>query len=269
MDDGGVGPSVLVVSLVVVAAVVPAFVSGQAAYDVPVEYAPGEDDTLADPGSAVWARATTVDVPVTSAPSTVPNADNTSVTQIDVRSVRTDQRLYLRLSWPDESRDANSSDPREFPDALAVQFPVENDTQPGIAMGSPQNPVNVWYWSADRGGEELLAGGAGSTTRFQTVTTETTATYKNDRWTVVFSRSLEPDGANRTTFPADRDTDLAFAVWDGSNEERSGRKAVSEWYFLALGPGPQGPPYETLLWTIAGVAIVAVTAVTISAVRRT
>jgi complex iron-sulfur molybdoenzyme family reductase subunit gamma len=51
--------------------------------------------------------------------------------------------------------------------------------------------------------------------------------------------------------------------------ERSGRKSVSEWYHFPLGPGPQGPPYETILWTVAGLAIAGVALVTIEAVRKT
>ncbi len=40
------------------------------------------------------------------------------------------------------------------------------------------------------------------------------------------------------------------SCWNGSNMERSGTKAVSEWYHFPLGPGPQGPPYESTgpLW---------------------
>jgi complex iron-sulfur molybdoenzyme family reductase subunit gamma len=51
--------------------------------------------------------------------------------------------------------------------------------------------------------------------------------------------------------------------------ERSGRKGASDWYYLALGPGPQGPPYEAILWAVAGIGIVATTLVTIEGIRRT
>ena len=65
-----------------------------------------------------------------------------------------------------------------------------------------------------------------------------------------------------------KDLDVAFAVWNGSAMERSGRKSVSEWYHYPLGGGPQGPPYESILWTVAGLAIVGVALVTIAAVRN-
>ena len=61
---------------------------------------------------------------------------------------------------------------------------------------------------------------------------------------------------------------MAFAVWNGSNAERAGRKSVSEWYYFPMSGGPGGPPYQTLLWTVAGLAVVAVTAVTAFGVYR-
>ena len=86
---------------------------------------------------------------------------------------------------------------------------------------------------------------------------------------MVLSRSLDASTGNRTAIPSDADMDVALAVWNGSNMERSGQKSVSEWHYLALGPGPQGPPYQTILWIIAGLAIVGSALVTIEGVRRT
>jgi complex iron-sulfur molybdoenzyme family reductase subunit gamma len=188
---------------------------------------------------------------------------------VTVQAIHTDERFYLHLSWADGTADRNASSPRVFADAVAVQFPVNHSARPPIAMGSTRNPVNVWYWNPSTGSEELLAGGPATTTRFEQSNVNVTATHDDGRWNVVLSRPLDGAGQNRTTVPMDQDMDVAFAVWNGSEMERSGRKAVSEWYHVALGPGPAGPPYETLLWTIAGVSIVGVAVATITAVRRT
>jgi complex iron-sulfur molybdoenzyme family reductase subunit gamma len=196
---------------------------------------------------------------------------------VKVRAARTEERLFLRLSWRDATRDANvSAESRyaaparnDFADAAAVQLPVNTSARPGIAMGGPGERVNVWYWNPNRGSEELLAAGAGTTTPFAESSVETAATYRGGRWYVVFSRPLVADGANRTSIRLERDVSVAFAVWNGSNMERSGRKAVSEWQYFPFGPGPQGPPYEAVLWAIAGLAIVVVVLVTTLAVRGT
>ena len=242
------------------------FVGGRPANEIPVERASADESPELTTGAA-WADVPAVTVPLSSAPSGVPSADNTSVERMTVQAVRTDSRLYLRVSWPDATRDGPPDDPRAFEDAAAVQFPVNESTRPSIAMGSPRNLVNVWFWTPTNS-QELLAGGAGSTTRFGNDTVVTNATHAEDRWTVVYGRQLDASGANRTSISLERDVDVAFAVWNGSNMERSGQKAVSEWHYLALGPGPQGPPWEAFLWAVAGLAIVVVAFVTVSAVRR-
>ncbi|WP_267643798.1 ethylbenzene dehydrogenase-related protein [Haloarchaeobius amylolyticus] len=256
-------------ALVVASALlVPMLASARPAHQIPVHEPTGEANP-ASPDAAAWDRAPPVDVPMTSAPSGLPNAEKTSVEEVKVQSIRTEERFYVRLSWHDGTADRNASSPRTFADALAVQLPVNHSARPPIAMGSTRNPVNVWYWSPTAGSEELLAGGAGTTTEFGQSAVNVTTSYDDGRWTVVMARDLQATGQNRTAVPADRDMDVAFAVWNGSQMERSGRKSVSEWYHFALGPGPQGPPYETLLWSIAGVAIVGVAVATVTAMRRT
>ncbi|WP_254546343.1 ethylbenzene dehydrogenase-related protein [Halomarina pelagica] len=259
--------AVLSCLVVVTAAVAPALTSARPANQIPVEEVSG-DANPQRPTAEVWTAVPSVDVPLTSAPSGLPNANDTSVETLDVQAARDQRRLYVRVSWKDGTADRNVTGPREFADAVAVQLPVNTSARPPIAMGSTRTPVNVWYWSADGGTEELLAGGPGSTTAFGNATVRTTTTYDDGRWTVVLSRERRVPGPNRTSIGGE-DVDVAFAAWNGSNMERSGRKSVSEWYHFPLGPGPQGPPYETILWTVAGLAIVGVALVTITAVRRT
>jgi complex iron-sulfur molybdoenzyme family reductase subunit gamma len=256
------------VSLLAVAAFVPAFASGRPANEIPVYEAVGENESLADPTADAWGDAAPVDVPLTSAPSAVPNADATSVETASIQAAHTDERLYLRVTWPDGTADRNASGPRAFADAVAVQLPVNTSARPPIAMGSTDNLVNVWYWSDSSGTEELLAGGAGSTTPFEEPAVRTQTAYEDGRWQVVFARDLRVATLNRTSVTMTEDVDVALAVWNGSNMERSGRKSVSEWHYLALGPGPQGPPYETILWSVAGLAVVFVLVVTVNGVRR-
>lgn len=255
-------------ALLATAAAAPSLVSARPAYEIPVHYAV-TDGSLDSPGGEGWNEAPPVTVPLASAPSSVPDADETSVERVSVAAARTDERLYLRVTWADASRDRSVGSPRTFADAVAVEMPANATNRPPIAMGGPGDMVNVWYWRGTNTSEELLAGGPGTTTRFPESTVRTEADYADGRWRVVFSRPLAAASQNRTAIPTDRDMDVAFAAWNGSNMERSGRKAASEWYYLALGPGPQGPPYEVILWTVAGVAIVVTTLVTVEGVRRT
>lgn len=259
---------VLATAVLAAAAVGPATTDARPAFEIPV-YEAGDGAALDGVDGEDWGRAPAATVPLSSAGAAVPAADDTTVDRVTVQAARTDRRLYLRLTWADPTRDTAASTVRTFPDAVAVQLPANASSRPPITMGRVANPVNVWYWAGTGETEELLAGGPGTTTRFGEQTVRSDAAHTGDRWEVVLSRPLEAPGANRTTIPADRDLDVAVAVWNGSNDERSGQKAVSQWYYLALGPGPEGPPYETVLWAVAGLAIVATTLVTVEGVRRT
>ncbi|WP_135302036.1 ethylbenzene dehydrogenase-related protein [Haloarcula amylovorans] len=260
--------ALLAVGLLAATVVAPMTVDARPAFEIPVHYAT-DGDSLDRVDGEEWGQAPPVTVPMSSAGAAVPSADNTTVEQIRVSAARTDERLYLHLAWADPTNDTSTERVRAFADAVAVQLPSDADERPPIAMGGTDNPVNVWYWSGSGQTQELLAGGPGSTTQFRNGTVATNYTHSDGRWEVVFSRPLSPPGENRTTVPSDQDMDVAFAAWNGSNMERSGQKSTSQWYYLALGPGPEGPPYEAILWAIAGIGIVVTTLVTIQGVRRT
>lgn len=257
-------------ALVTVSAIGATTVDARPAHEIPVSAATGD---FSGPTAGGWADVPAATVPLTSAPSSVPNADDTTVERVHVQAARGDGKLYLRLQWHDATRDTTTGSPRDFADSLAVQFPVNTTARPPIAMGGPNNRVNVWYWSGSSGTEELLVGGTGSTTEFADSTVTADATHQGNgsdaTWTVQYTRDLSTVGDNRTAVPENQDLDVAFAVWNGSNGERAGQKAVSEWHYLPFGEGPSGPPYETLLWSIVGIAIVAVIVVTAYGVRRT
>jgi DMSO reductase family type II enzyme heme b subunit len=253
--------------ILAIAAVGPTVTDARPAFEIPVTEAT-EGDDLGTADAAAWDEVPAATVSLSSAGAAVPAADDTTIERASIEAATTDERLYLRLSWADATRDRSTSSVRTFADAVAVQLPANESVRPPIAMGGTNNQVNVWYWSADDSTEELLAGGAGSTTRFDDSRVASDASYSDGRWRVVLTRSLE-GGTNRTTVPSDADLDVALAVWNGSNMERSGQKAASSWYYLALGPGPAGPPLETLLWAIAGLAIVGSILVTVEGVRRT
>ena len=52
--------------------------------------------------------------------------------------------------------------------------------------------------------------------------------WSNNRWAVVFKRSLSTGDSNDTQFSGGK-TPMAIAVWNGQNKERNGQKAVTQW----------------------------------------
>ena len=53
-------------------------------------------------------------------------------------------------------------------------------------------------------------------------------------WRVVMKRSLATNDPNDVQFKAGSSLPVAFAVWDGQNSERGGRKSISNWYMAQM-----------------------------------
>ena len=55
-------------------------------------------------------------------------------------------------------------------------------------------------------------------------------------WNVVFIRDLKSRNTDDVKFVPGKPTKVAFAIWDGQNRDRNGRKVISNWYNLILEP---------------------------------
>jgi len=55
-------------------------------------------------------------------------------------------------------------------------------------------------------------------------------------WNVVFMRDLKSADPDDVKFPANQPVPVAFAVWNGHQRDRNGRKVISNWYQLVLEP---------------------------------
>ena len=66
-----------------------------------------------------------------------------------------------------------------------------------------------------------------------------------------------PRQQERFTFGGDQPVPLAFAVWDGSRDERNGKKAFSLWNTLVLGPAGGGVALPVVAGGIIAVVIAA------------
>ena len=58
--------------------------------------------------------------------------------------------------------------------------------------------------------------------------------WRDGSWSVVFVRDLKSRDADDVKFAVGQATPVAFAVWDGQNRDRNGRKVVSNWHKLIL-----------------------------------
>ncbi len=85
--------------------------------------------------------------------------------------------------------------------------------------------------------EDLIAGSFGSLTSqpadMQNV--QGHGEYADGKWRVTFVRDLTAVTGDDVQFDQGQVYSVAFAAWDGANEERNGQKSTSQWVSLQLG----------------------------------
>jgi len=59
--------------------------------------------------------------------------------------------------------------------------------------------------------------------------------WRDGHWSVVLVRDLKTRDREDVRFTSAAAVPVAFAVWDGENRDRNGRKVISNWYQLRLG----------------------------------
>jgi hypothetical protein len=200
-------------------------------------------DRLLNGGPAAWDQIAVKHVALNRTPPLYDTDEPATVEipVVDVRLARADGKLIVQLSWRDATHDATTltevpntppenrflkvpteADDRFF-DAAAVMFPVKAGAgaiAPSLQMGDAEHPVEIYYWNGTRGSMVMQAQGRSTTSRAgQNFPSKDT--YQNGRWNVTFEL---PDLAPGTT--------VAFAVWNGSQKDRDGRKYFSVWQVL-------------------------------------
>jgi len=105
-------------------------------------------------------------------------------------------------------------------------------------MGSADAPVNAWYWRASMAEEDdaqnLIARGAGTAEQTPKSFSQARGRWLDGRWEVVFARPLQAEGEGVRLAPG-KAAKVAFAVWEGSSQERAGIKSFSKrWQELEI-----------------------------------
>lgn len=200
-------------------------------------------DSLLNGGSATWNRIAVKRVALNRTPPLYDTDEPATleIQSVDARAARSSGKLLVQLSWRDPTRDAialaeipnsppetrfrkvqTEADDRFF-DAAAIMFPAKADSgaiAPSLQMGDAEHPVEIYYWNATRGAMLMQAQGRG-TTRRTGQDFPANSTYQNGQWNVIFELPDLPAG-----------TTVAFAVWNGTQKDRDGRKYFSVWQVL-------------------------------------
>ncbi|MGB4861650.1 MAG: ethylbenzene dehydrogenase-related protein [Tepidiformaceae bacterium] len=95
------------------------------------------------------------------------------------------------------------------------------------------------FANPDRGPVQTLNSRAfGELTALSIQDVEGAGTHSAAGWAVVFSRAFDTLNPGHAAFAPGTRTDMAFAAWDGAQDERNGRKAVSQFVTLNIAGAP-------------------------------
>lgn len=188
---------------------------------------------------AIWSGQTAVEIDLVPAPVALAagvsgqmalSQGHGKVRRVDARMVHNGETLSVHLSWRDAQKDDSIEDLDRFSDGAAVMFPLLGDANP-VTMGDAKQPVNAWLWKADRAEPfDVIARGYSTSQRRPAASSRlaASASYGDGGWRLVLQRPLDrPESGEFTRFVPGQHSKIAFAIWEGSNAERAGQKAIS------------------------------------------
>ncbi len=247
-----------------------------------------------DPNANVWDEAAPLMLPLSSQVNFKPRIYDATVSSLTIRSLNNGQHIAFLMEWDDPTRDVTARKAEAFADAVAIQHPIDlQHERSWFCMGMPGAAVNIWYWNAAwqaelTGVDEKVASSQDqgwdyypfeessakretsvedlNAARMQTLTAQPgasqnvkgSAVWRDGKWRVVLWRAFTSQDEGDTQFKSTEETQklrpIAFAVWDGGNEEIGSRKAVSAFYFLdistATGAGKYGFVLPAVILTV-------------------
>ena len=204
---------------------------------------PAQARVLLDPMAAEWTKLPAQRIALNRTPRLYDTEapSELEITNVDVRLARAEGKLLVQMTWRDATQDTAQiaklpTAPTEgrarkelteatdrFFDSAAVMHPLRLSKEgawPSLQMGAPGDPVLIYFWNSTRGTVRMQAEGRGTTQRTgETFLAE--GIYREGSWRLALQLDAIPAGMP-----------LAFAVWNGSQQDRDGRKYFTTWLKL-------------------------------------
>ncbi len=218
------------------------------------------------PDDETWDKVPPMTLPLSGQVFTRPVWPEPTARALIVRSVHNGTDISFMFEWRDNTKNDKVT-PGTFRDGMALGLPL-GDAPAFFCMGQLDHYINIWHWKADwqsdvdrraakakqqrRKGsrirrfeviprrassvEDLIGGGFSTlTSKRRQGRVQGRAMWKRGVWQVVMTRSLaSKDEENEARLEPGRLQAIAFAVWNGENQERNGQKAVAPWFQLAI-----------------------------------
>lgn len=225
-----------------------------------------EGELPSAPEDAVWAKVTSLTVPLSGQVITRPVWPEPTARALVVRSLHNGTEIAFLLEWQDNTKNDRLT-PGTFRDGVAIGLPL-GEAPAFFCMGQLDHYINIWHWKADwqsdidrrasrqtekkEGGvrtfeviprrvssvEDLIGGGFSTlTTKEKQGRIQGKAQWKDGVWRVVMRRPLSSEEQeNEAKLVPGRVQTVSFAVWNGENKERNGQKSVAPWFQLSIDP---------------------------------
>jgi DMSO reductase family type II enzyme heme b subunit len=193
------------------------------------------------------------------------------VSPINVKSFHNGKTVYFYITWKDDTENGSVGS-NTFSDATAILFPISYTADPQTIMMGFLGEANIWQWKASQDREywlkrapesepyvdfyypfeeqelftvskdvpqsaanDLMAIRVGTITPKEIQNVHARGFWNNGEWHVVFKRSLkQTDPGVDAVFNPGKKRLCAFAVWNGENRDRGGRKSISDWVELGM-----------------------------------
>ncbi|HTM51040.1 MAG TPA: hypothetical protein VL285_20225 [Bryobacteraceae bacterium] len=193
-----------------------------------------------DPAAAEWKSATPMMLALHRTPPlyTTDAPASLDLSSVQLQIFHSPAGNFARLEWADKTHDVamlpkaertwqsdhlvtQSPATNRFSDACAVMIPAKpltGDLNPSLQMGDADHPVHIFVWDSTRGAAVMEASGR-ETTKRTGQSFPAQAHYGAGKWTV----TMQISGLNAGT-------PFAVAIWNGSQQDRDGRKYFTIWY---------------------------------------
>ncbi|MHC4181976.1 MAG: ethylbenzene dehydrogenase-related protein [Planctomycetota bacterium] len=235
-------------------------ISREMSTNVVLKSKPIDGEIPMDLGNWIWEDAELTEIPLAGQILVKPRLWNASINSTIIRSLYNKDNIAFLLEWDDRT---NKQD-EVFSDAVTMQFPVkipDGAKKPFFVMGDSGNKVYMLHWKAYHqqdvhseikeqvvedskylGLEDLVVveeSNAKGVTNYKLQSRDNQETkgvgqWEDGRWRVLIKRPLFSGDKNDTNFEKGKLIPFTLAVWDGSNVEHKGKKAVSSWYYITL-----------------------------------
>jgi len=203
-----------------------------------------------DPNGLEWRKAEPLVVPLASQVITrVTTADlpqkRSAVRTIGASSLHNGKEIAILLEWADPNRNVLINKIDAFRDAAALQLPVKLPPKPEetplVTMGYEEKRVNIWQWRSDwqeqgrrPAVEDLVAEGFSTLTPKPMQLVHGKGAWAAGKWRVVFTRRMITADPDATQFARGASMPIAYAIWEGGNQEGGSQKSLSTWHRLKI-----------------------------------